>query len=481
MNYVFYDFETTGLDTKFSQPIQIAALAVDEDFNPIDEPVNVRCKLKDGIIPNPSALLVHKVPIDVLKNEQSFYSMMDFIHKKFTSWGPATFIGYNSIRFDEEILRSSFFQSLYDPYLTNTNNNSRTDLFKIVLGLSALKESILDIPLNEKEKPSYKLENIAKNNGIEHLSAHDALSDVYATIGIAKIIKDKAPLYWDECMKIHSHKNLMDYLMTDDYFFSASEHASANLTFKPITLLTSNPNNPKEIAFFDLDNDPLKHIESSVSGIISLIESKQKIIRLYQSNKSPIILSANFIKSQKIFSDEEHNDLKDRSDKIRDNENFVNKLNHALVERYEDFQITRSPSEFLEEQIYNGEFYSNDDKQRINYFKNCDDPKEKYKISKEFNDRRLREICYRILFAESPDVFPDKDLQARKNFIADKVFCEEDKVRWCTLEKAKDELKKIKENGKYINQSDYINAIEEFLKTEEIRYREYISTTNEHS
>ena len=137
MNYVFYDFETTGLDTKFSQPIQIAAIAVDENFNIIDEPINVRCKLKDGVIPNPSALLVQKVPIKLLKDEQSFYSMMDFIYQKFTSWGPATFIGYNSIRFDEEILRSSFFQSLYDPYLTNTNNNSRTDLFKIVLGLSS--------------------------------------------------------------------------------------------------------------------------------------------------------------------------------------------------------------------------------------------------------------------------------------------------------------------------------------------------------
>lgn len=115
MNYVFYDFETTGLDTKFSQPIQIAAIAVDEDFVQIDDPINLRCKLKDGVIPNPSALLVHKVPIDLLKNEQSFYSMMDYIHKKFTSWGPAIFIGYNSIRFDEEILRSSFFNHFMIP------------------------------------------------------------------------------------------------------------------------------------------------------------------------------------------------------------------------------------------------------------------------------------------------------------------------------------------------------------------------------
>ncbi|MEC7864568.1 MAG: exonuclease domain-containing protein [Pseudomonadota bacterium] len=474
MNYVFYDFETTGLDTKFSQPIQIAAIAVDEDFNQIDDPINVRCRLKDGVIPNPSALLVHKVPIDVLKNEQSFYSMMDFIHNKFSSWGPATFIGYNSIRFDEEVLRSSFFQSLYDPYLTNTNNNTRTDLFKIILGLSSLDENILNIPMNEKNKPSYKLENIAKNNNIEHLSAHDALSDVYATIGIAKIIKEKSPAYWNECMKISSHKKMMEYLISDDYFFAASEHSAANLTFKPISLLTANPNNQKELAFFDLENDPKKYCDSSVSGIISLIESKQKIVRLYQSNKSPIIISASFLRSKNLLSDKEDNIFKERSELIKNNDSFINKLNHALVERYEDFQITRSPSDFLEEQIYNGEFYSSEDKQRISRFKQCNDPEEKFSISKDFKDRRLREICYRILFAETPSVFPENDLKARMNFIADKVFCEEEKVPWCTLEKAKEELEKIKNNDKFKDDSAYICEIEDFLSLEEERYKKYI-------
>ena len=474
MNYVFYDFETTGLDTKFSQPIQIAAIAVDEDFNQIDDPINVRCRLKDGVIPNPSALLVHKVPIDVLKNEQSFYSMMDFIHNKFSSWSPATFIGYNSIRFDEEVLRSSFFQSLYDPYLTNTNNNTRTDLFKIILGLSSLDENILNIPMNEKNKPSYKLENIAKNNNIEHLSAHDALSDVYATIGIAKIIKEKSPAYWNECMKISSHKKMMEYLISDDYFFAASEHSAANLTFKPISLLTANPNNQKELAFFDLENDPKKYYDSSVSGIISLIESKQKIVRLYQSNKSPIIISASFLRSKNLLSDKEDNIFKERSELIKNNDSFINKLNHALVERYEDFQITRSPSDFLEEQIYNGEFYSSEDKQRISRFKQCNDSEERFSISKDFKDRRLREICYRILFAESPSVFPENDLKARMNFIADKVFCEEEKVPWCTLEKAKEELEKIKNNDKFKDDTAYICEIEDFLSLEEERYKKYI-------
>ena len=142
MNYVFYDFETTGLDTKFSQPIQIAAVCLDENFKELDK-IDQKCKLNDGIIPHPSAMLVTKVSIDDLKNKQSFYDMMDYVYDKFKSWGPAIFIGYNSIRFDEEILRSGFFQSLHDPYLTNTNKNARTDLFKIVLGLVALNKDCL--------------------------------------------------------------------------------------------------------------------------------------------------------------------------------------------------------------------------------------------------------------------------------------------------------------------------------------------------
>ena len=271
MNYVFYDFETTGLDTKFSQPIQIAAVCLDENFKELDR-IDQKCKLNDGIIPHPAAMLVTRVPIDDLRNKQSFYDMMDYVHDKFKSWGPAVFIGYNSIRFDEEILRSGFFQSLHDPYLTNTENNSRTDLFKIVLGLVALNKNIIKIPINEKTKrPSFKLELIAKANGIQHIKAHDALSDVFATIDVARIIKNKAPDYWNECMKILGPRNLMEYIQTHDYFYAAPEHAAANVTYKPLSFMTNNPNNNKELALMcashNGEKDHLQTVQSMLKKI----------------------------------------------------------------------------------------------------------------------------------------------------------------------------------------------------------------------
>ena len=100
MNYVFYDFETTGINQRFDQPIQISAMLVDEEFN-IKEKINERCKLRDGVIPHPKALMVTRINLDKLVSSQSFYEMMKKVRDKFNEWSPATFIGYNSIFFDE--------------------------------------------------------------------------------------------------------------------------------------------------------------------------------------------------------------------------------------------------------------------------------------------------------------------------------------------------------------------------------------------
>ena len=169
---------------------------------------------------------------------------------------------------------------------------------------------------------------------------------------------------------------------------------------------------------------------------------------------------------------------KKRADEIKSHDAFIDKTNFALVERYDDFQITREPSEFLEAQIYNGGFYSSSDKEKITLFKNSDNAENKYSISKQFQDRRLREISYRILFSESPHIFTDEQLLERKRFIADKVFCTEEKVKWCTLEKAKGELQSIKESDKHEDQKSYIQEIENYLISEEERYKAYLLGNN---
>ena len=74
MNYVFYDFETSGNNKDFDQILQIGAVLTNNNFQ-IKDKINISCRLKKNIVPAPHALLINKISIDQLKsNEVSHYS-----------------------------------------------------------------------------------------------------------------------------------------------------------------------------------------------------------------------------------------------------------------------------------------------------------------------------------------------------------------------------------------------------------------------
>ena len=136
MNYVFYDFETTGRSSTWDQIIQVGAVLVNDTFDVLDR-FEARCSLKPGTVPEPGALLVNKTTPDMLKKTNlSHFGMVQLIKETFEKWSPAMFIGYNSLSFDEEFLRKTFF----------------------------------------------KLDYIASMNGISHDNAHYAMGDVLATL-----------------------------------------------------------------------------------------------------------------------------------------------------------------------------------------------------------------------------------------------------------------------------------------------------------
>ena len=127
---IFYDLETTGRPAYWDQIIQIAAICTDENLNVLDE-MNLIGQLNSFSVPDPEALLVNKIPIDsIYKSNFSNYSLISEISHKFSEWS-LYFIGYNSIKFDEEVIRNAFFKNLFDPYLTVKNDNTRIDLLEI--------------------------------------------------------------------------------------------------------------------------------------------------------------------------------------------------------------------------------------------------------------------------------------------------------------------------------------------------------------
>mgnify|MGYP001432148241 CR=1 FL=1 len=473
MNYVFYDFETSGTNRYFDQPIQIAAALVNEDFE-IIETFNETCKLKDGIVPNPHALLINKIKIDTLKNGQSFFEMVNKVHRKFTDWSPATFIGYNSLFFDEVVLRQSLYQSLYDPYLTNTNDNRRADLYHIMCAITKLKSEIIKLGFNPKtEKDSYKLEYLAIANNIEQKQAHDAMSDVYATIGLAKIIRDKASDFWNHCINISNPNNFLSYLNMHDIVFKAPSHPTHD--FSPISFITANPERPKELSFFDLNHDIEKYKDSRLTGIISLIESKEKVIKILEINKAPIILGDDFINNSEVLSSKLKSNYHDKVNNIKTNKEFITKLEQALIDRSQDKAVNYPMPDFLETQIYSG-FSGSADKEKMNNFRSTPDFNEKYIISKDFEDARYREIAYRILFNECPAVFSEDKLNERKQFFAQRALDSNNDVKWCTIDKARKAIESLLDDEDYKSDKSSIKEIELFINEEEEKYKEYLAS-----
>ena len=218
MNYAFYDFETTGRSGTWDQIIQVGAVLVNSEFQELDR-FEAKCSLRPGLVPEPGALLVNKTTPDMLrKTNLSHYGLVEQMLQTFKKWTPALFIGYNSIGFDEEFLRKTLFKTLNDPYLTQFDGNKRGDILGLIRTAHLYYPDCIKTPTSDKGNAVFKLDQLAPMNGIEHGNAHDAIGDVLATIGIAKIIADKAPAVWKSSLMTTSKAEVNTIVQNEKLF-----------------------------------------------------------------------------------------------------------------------------------------------------------------------------------------------------------------------------------------------------------------------
>ncbi|WP_439234357.1 exodeoxyribonuclease I [Lonepinella koalarum] len=196
-SYFFYDFESFGISPAEDRPAQFAGIRTDSEFNIIGEPVMLYCKQTNDYLPSPEAVLVTGItPQECNEKGVSEPQFAAQILAEFSQ--PNTcIIGYNNIRFDDEMTRYTFYRNFIDPYEYSwKNGNSRWDLLDLVRACYALRPDGIEWAYDEDGNPSFRLEKLTVANGIEHRNAHDAMADVYATIAMAKLIKQKQPKFF---------------------------------------------------------------------------------------------------------------------------------------------------------------------------------------------------------------------------------------------------------------------------------------------
>ncbi len=278
--YIFYDTEATGLDLHFSQLLQVALVFTDDNLN-ILASKKVECRRSPWVVPSPGAMLITGFKPDDLKNNPlSHYDMM----KDITDWvktqhWPLTFVGYNSHSYDEPLLARNLAHNLQPTDLTTAvspqnaaQRNTRLDVFAMVKLVALYRPGLLKLDtLNEYGKPSMSLLNVAKQNGValSDDEAHDAMNDIKATIGVARIIKDGAPDLWDHFARMSSPENVADYVSKTPVFAYTDLAYGRNKTMVVSDAGSIDGGNTRIV--FDLTEDPAKYLNASVEELTAMM------------------------------------------------------------------------------------------------------------------------------------------------------------------------------------------------------------------
>jgi len=267
-SFFWFDFETFGVNPAKDRPSQFAGIRTDLDFNIIDEPINIYCKPADDFIPDPESCLITGItPQEALEKGISEKDFFRQIHLELST--PQTCaLGYNNIRFDDEVVRFGFYRNFYDAYAREwQDGNSRWDLIDLLRMTYALRPEGISWPKNDEGNPTFRLEKLSVANNIVHDNAHDALADVYATIAMAKLVKQHQPKLFDYLFDLRDKRRVMaeiDLINHKPFIHSSgmlgNEHAYCGVMMP----LLAHPTNKNSVICIDLSKtfDDLETLNS---------------------------------------------------------------------------------------------------------------------------------------------------------------------------------------------------------------------------
>ncbi len=260
MNHTFYwhDYETWGPDPRRDRPAQFAGLRTDEDLNPVGEPLLLFCRPALDLLPQPEACLITGITPQQAECEGLVEAeFAATIQRELVRPGTCG-VGYNSIRFDDEVTRNLLYRNFFDPYAREwQHGNSRWDLIDALRLAYALRPEGIEWPRREDGITSFRLEHLTAANGIEHTGAHDALADVRATIDLARMLKARQPRLFGYALSLRSKHRAAELLERSGPLLHVSARYPAELgCIAPVLPVARHPVNRNGIICFDLRHSP---------------------------------------------------------------------------------------------------------------------------------------------------------------------------------------------------------------------------------
>jgi exodeoxyribonuclease-1 len=412
VSFTFYwhDYETFGVDPSRDRPVQFAGLRTDADLNVIGEPLVVFCKPARDVLPQPEACLVTGItPQRALAEGVCEAEFIRQIQAELSQPGTCG-VGYNTIRFDDEVSRYTLYRNFYDPYEREyKNGNSRWDIIDMLRLTYALRPEGINWPMREDGLPSFKLESLTEANGIGHASAHDALSDVEATIAVARMVKEKQPKLFEHVLALRSKQavaKMLDVTAMKPVLHVSGKFGARRNNIGLVAPVALHPTNKSEVICLDLSRDPSELAEMSVEDIRQYLFSAQDqlpegvqrpAIKTIRTNRCPVVLTP------KLLDDAAAERLEiDRAQclanaaQLRTIAGLGKKLQQVFSER--NFPAQNDPDRML----YSGGFFGDADKREIGRVRtaSADQLRDESFV---FEDQRLPEMLFRYRARNYPE------------------------------------------------------------------------------
>lgn len=424
----FYDLETSGVDPREQRIMQFAGQRTDLDLNEIDEPFNILIKLTDDILPDPYAIMVTGILPQKTFEEGVTEAEFLRVFTKDIATPDTIFIGYNTIRFDDEFMRYMHYRNFYDPYEWHwKDGRSRWDLLDAVRMTRALRPEGIKWPFSSEGKPTNRLELLTGLNKLEHSNAHDAFSDVRATIALARLLKDKQPRLFDYLLNLRN-KTEVERLVKSQKPFVYSSGKYSN-EYEKTTIAVYLADNPKSGALvYDLRFEPTMWLDKSADELADAWKwhkdnDKPRLpIKTLQYNRCPAIAPTSVLddESKKRLAIDMREVAKNHQILIN-NPQFTQEVLKALEILNQQQQLAwQADPKLVDAQLYDG-FFDNADKQIMAKIRDL------YKssiseTSYKFNDVRLQALLPLYKARNLPNLLTTQDRKIWEEYRISKFY-----------------------------------------------------------
>lgn len=410
-SFFWHDYETFGTDPARDRPSQFAGIRTNMELEEIGQPFSLYCQPPADMLPQPDACLITGITPQLAREkgvaEPQFIAE---ILQQMAQPGTCN-VGYNSLRFDDEVTRHTLYRNFHDPYAREwQHGNSRWDLIDLVRMCRALRPAGIQWPDREDGLPSFKLEHLTEANGIGHANAHDALADVRATIALARLIKQQQPKLFDYLLQLRDKRRvaeLLDLTSQKPLLYTSSLFSSARFCTSLVMPLCSHPVNKNAVIAWDLAVDPEPMLGLDAEQIQQRLftpraeypESWQPLGLLQiQSNRCPALATSQLLDdalAQRIQLDLPA--ARRAYQSLRQAEKLPAILSQVYAPRPDSGQ-----SSDPEAMLYSGGFFSENDKQTMAEVRNADTQR----LSQQhfvFEDARLNELLFRYRARHFPE------------------------------------------------------------------------------